>query len=181
MSVLGGQTLLNINEILLYFPRRIANEINKKIEQNQKSEEMNLLEEIRVRASKPIILKYTNKEQVLDTVIITVEEVLETLQHICNNSIYSYQTQICNGYITLKGGHRVGITGNVVMNEDKITNITYISSLNFRIAKQIIGSSNRILKYVLNVEENTIYNTLIISPPGVRKNYYVKRFSQKNK
>lgn len=165
------KALLNFNEILSYFPRRIASEINKKIKQDKSTEEMNLLEEIRIRASKQVILKYTNKEQVLENLIVTNDEILEILQYICNNSIYSYQNQICNGYITLKGGHRVGITGSVVMAEGKITNITYIASLNFRIAKQIIGASNRILKYVLNVEENSVYNTLIISPPGARKNY----------
>ena len=53
--------------------------------------------------------------------------------------------------------------------DGKITNINYVSSLNFRIAKQIIGASTRILKYVLDVEENNVYNTLIISPPGVGK------------
>lgn len=162
--------MLNLNEILSYFPRRIANEFNKKIIQGKNADEMSLLEEIRIRASKPVILKYTNTEEVLDTLIVTGQEVLEILQYICNNSIYSYQNQICNGYITLKGGHRVGITGSVVMSDEKITNISYISSLNFRIAKQIIGASNRILKYVLDIEENSVYNTLIISPPGVRKN-----------
>lgn len=72
------------------------------------------------------------------------------------------------GYITVKGGHRVGITGNVVIQDEKVTNINYISSLNFRIAKQIIGCSNKLLKYILDVENNNIYNTLIVSPPGVR-------------
>ncbi len=54
------------------------------------------------------------------------------------------------------------------MDEGKVVNINYISSLNFRIAKQIIGCSNKILEYVLNTENNTIYNTLIVSPPGAR-------------
>lgn len=168
---IGGQVVLNLNEILSYFPKRIAGEINRKMVQGKSSDEINLLEEIRIRASKPVILKYTNLEQVLDNLIVSQEEILEILQYICNNSIYSYQNQICNGYITLKGGHRVGITGSVVMTEGKITNIGYISSLNFRIAKQIIGASNRILKHVLNIEENNVFNTLIISPPGVRQNY----------
>lgn len=73
------------------------------------------------------------------------------------------------GYITLKGGHRVGITGNVVVKDGKVINISYISSLNFRIAKQILGASDRIIKYVINKENNTIYNTLIVSSPGVGK------------
>ena len=169
--------MLNLNEILSYFPKRIASEINRKIVQDKSTDEINLLEEIRIRASKPVILKYTNLEQVLENLTVSQEEILEILQYICNNSIYSYQNQICNGYITLKGGHRVGVTGSVVMTEGKITNIGYISSLNFRIAKQIIGASNRILKHILNIEENNVFNTLIISPPGVRKNYNASRFS----
>lgn len=173
--------MLNINEILSYFPKRIQNEINRKLMQNTNSNEINLLEEIRIRSSRPIVLKYTNLEQVLENVIISPEEVLEILQHICNNSIYSYQNQICSGYITLKGGHRVGITGSAVITDEKVNNINYISSLNFRISKQIIGASSKILKYVLDVEQNTIYNTLIISPPGVRKNNNATRFNTKNK
>lgn len=161
--------MLNINEILSYFPRKIASEINKRINGEKVLQDINLLEEIRFRSSKPVILKFTNKEDILENVITTQEEILEIVQYICNNSIYSYQNQICNGYITLKGGHRVGITGSVVIADGKVTNINYISSLNFRISKQIIGASSRILKYVLNVEENSVYNTLIISPPGVGK------------
>ena len=73
------------------------------------------------------------------------------------------------GYITMQGGHRVGITGNAVIKEGKVTNINYISSLNFRIAKQVLGASNKVIKYIINEEENSIYTTLIVSPPGVGK------------
>lgn len=159
----------NIKEIVGYFPRRIQKGLNEVLSKVTLEDGMMLIEEIRVRSSRPIVLKYTDKEQLLENIIPSQEEILEILQYICNNSIYSYQNQICNGYITLKGGHRVGITGSVVLSEGKITNINYISSLNFRISKQIIGASSRILKYVLNVDENSVYNTLIISPPGVGK------------
>ena len=69
----------------------------------------------------------------------------------------------------MQGGHRVGITGNAVIKDGKVTNINYVSSLNFRIAKQVLGASNKIINYVLNEEENSIYSTLIVSPPGVGK------------
>ena len=69
----------------------------------------------------------------------------------------------------MQGGHRVGITGNAVIKDGKVSNINYISSLNFRIAKQVLGASNKIIKYILNEEENSIYSTLIVSPPGVGK------------
>ena len=73
------------------------------------------------------------------------------------------------GYITIKGGHRIGITGSAVISDGKITNINYISNLNFRIARQVIGASNEILRYIINIENNTIYNTLIASSPGAGK------------
>ena len=79
----------------------------------------------------------------------------------------------------MQGGHRVGITGNVVMKDGKVSNINYVSSLNIRIAKQILGASNRIIKYVINEEENTVYSTLILSAPGMRKDHYSKGFDKK--
>ena len=80
------------------------------------------------------------------------------------------------GFITVKGGHRVGISGSCVVENGKIININYIYSLNFRIAKEVIGSSNKVLKEVIKAQDNSIYNTLIVSPPGVRKDYDFKRF-----
>ena len=69
----------------------------------------------------------------------------------------------------MQGGHRVGITGNVVMKDGKVANMNYVSSLNFRIAKQVIGCSAKLIPYVIKEAENSIYNTLIVSPPGVGK------------
>jgi len=69
----------------------------------------------------------------------------------------------------LQGGHRVGISGNAIMKDGKVSNINYVSSLNFRISKQVLGCSNKIIKYVINEDENSIYTTLIVSPPGAGK------------
>lgn len=104
-----------INKILEYFPVQVRNmftDIN-----------MENLEEIRLRINKPIILKFSNYEKILDTNI-TSKEILECLQYICDNSIYAYQNQICNGFITIKGGHRIGITGSCIMEDNRIINIT---------------------------------------------------------
>lgn len=148
-----------LNYILNYFPLQIRNEIAKY------RDKFNLLEEIRIRANKNIILKIGQVDTILNH-ITSQEELLEILQIICDNSIYSYQTQICNGYITLKGGHRVGISGNAVIENGKVKNISYIYSLNFRIAKEVIGCSNKIIKDIIDLSNNTIYNTIIVSPPG---------------
>lgn len=152
-----------MQNILKYFPENLQKEISK-----EAWDKFDILEEIRIRANKPIILKFNNNEKIIKYNV-AIQEVLECLQHICENSIYSYQNQIAEGFITIKGGHRVGITGSCVIESGKVVNINYICSLNFRIARQVIGSSNKILKHVLNIEENSIYNTLIVSAPGSGK------------
>ena len=155
-----------ISNLITYFPQEISKEIEEYFK-HEAEEKNKTIEEIRLRADKPLILKF-NKQEVIFKNIITQEMILKTLQKVCDNSIYSFQNQIREGFITVKGGHRIGITGNCVIEDGKVSNINYVSSLNFRIAKQIKGSSNRLLQYVLNLENNTIYTTLMISPPGVR-------------
>ncbi len=174
---LNGEKMININNVLRCFPMRMY----KKIDDFFLGENINinLLEEIRFRVNRPIILKIGDEEKKIDY-IVSQEEILEILSHICDNSIYTYQSQICNGYITMQGGHRVGITGNAVMKDGKVSNINYVSSLNFRISKQVLGASNKVIKYVLNEDEKEIYSTLIVSPPGMRKNNNFKRFNKKN-
>ena len=158
---------LNYEEILNYFSENIKKTLLEYFTKNENIV-LKYLEEIRIRNSKPIILKIQNKNIILNY-IPNSEDILDTMQRICNNSLYSFQNQICNGYITIRGGHRVGITGNVAFLDEKITNINYISGLNFRIAREIKNCSDRALKYILNIKENNIYNTLIISPPGSGK------------
>ena len=159
--------MVNIDNILKCFPEKLKREINM-LSDNNKG--INYLEEIRLRVNKNVILKLSNSEIILDY-IINKEEILEVLSNICDNSIYTYQEQICNGFITIKGGHRVGLTGSTIIKDGKIVNITNISSLNFRIAKQVIDCSKKVLEFVINYDDNLVYNTLIVSSPGVRKNY----------
>ena len=155
-----------ISNLITYFPEEISKEIEEYFKDDS-DDKNKKIEEIRLRADKPIILKF-NKEEVILKTIVNQEMILKTLQKVCDNSIYSYQNQIVEGFITIKGGHRIGITGNCVIENNRVTNINYVSSLNFRIAKQIKGSSKRLLKYVLDIENNNIYTSLIVSPPGVR-------------
>ena len=146
-----------MDEILLNFPLHIR--------EKMRNIDFTNLEEIRIRNNRPIFLKIGQSEQQVNYIINT-NDVLEILQKICDNSIYTYQNQICNGYITIKGGHRIGITGNIVIKDGQVTNISHIYSLNFRIARQVIDCSNKILESVLDLKKNTVFNTIIISPPG---------------
>lgn len=149
-----------MEEILKYFPEILKEKILRS--------NLDLIEEIRIRVNKPVIVKNNQKEEIINYPI-SIENILQILQKICDNSIYSYQNQICEGFITLKGGHRVGITGNAVIKDGKIVNLNYINSLNFRIARQILNCSNTAIPFIINSYHNQIYNTLIISQPGCGK------------
>ena len=114
------------------------------------------------------MLKIGQESKTLDY-IVTQQDVLQAFEKICENSVYSYRRQICDGYITIRGGNRVGIVGSAVVDNGQVININYISSLNFRIASQKIGCSNKIIEDIIDIPNNTVYNTLIVSPPGCGK------------
>ena len=154
-------------EILQYFPIKIRERIRNCFEKDD-SLRYEELEEIRVRVNCPIILKFNNSEKVIEE-IINNNITKEILQYVCENSIYAYQNEINHGYITIRGGHRVGVTGNCVIEDNRVINMSYIYSLNFRIARQRIGAANNVIKYVINIKDNDIHNTLIVSPPGAGK------------
>ena len=108
--------MLNFN-LINFFPEEIFEVLSKYFEE-EKENKIKTIEEIRLRVDKPIILKFNKYEKILNFNV-SQELILKTLQYICDNSIYSFQNQICDGFITIKGGHRIGITGNCVI-ENKV-------------------------------------------------------------
>lgn len=136
-------------------------------------------EEIRLRVNRPVMIQnfrgslFLNMEGELtgkpvEPVIVTQEQIIKTLELISENSIYAFQDEIRNGFITLKGGHRVGIAGRAVLEGFQIKNIKDVSGLNIRISREVRGCSLKILKYITK-GENAVYNTLIVSPPNCGK------------
>lgn len=122
--------------------------------------------EIRLRVGKKGVIVLGGTELHLSRVI-KLEDLLEILVNISKNSIYAIQNEINNGFVVIKGGHRIGICGEVVMQNSEIKNIKNISSMNIRIARQLLGCADKIMPYIIN--ENRIKNTLIVSPPGCGK------------
>ncbi|MBR3152771.1 MAG: stage III sporulation protein AA [Clostridia bacterium] len=151
-----------IKEIFKYF----SEQIYRNLALNLDNSFYKYIEEIRLRNGRQVIVRFTGGEQVIDY-IVTTEDLLKTLEKITENSIYSYQNQICNGFITVKGGHRVGLTGNVTVEDNRVVNIVHIYSLNFRIAREVKGCSDFLIKHICN--GNSIYNTLIMGSPGSGK------------
>ena len=150
------------------FPEKIRNIIDVYIKEKK-------IEEIRVGIKKPLILMLNNKE-ILTSYIIDEEDFKYIIQRISNFSLYAYEEEIREGFITIKGGHRVGLAGECVMENNKIKTIRNISSLNIRISKEIIGASKNIMKFIL--KDNKVNNTLIISPPKCGKTTLLRDISR---
>ena len=152
------------------FPRDsdgIWSEIQKHLEK---------ITEIRIRAEKPILIYMNQKEISIDSngnliyvpekgVKISYHELQKLVDFWCMDSRYAFQNEIKRGFLTIQGGHRIGICGEVVSDErGNIQSMKYISAVNIRIAHEIKHVADRIMKYMYT--ETTIENTLIISPPG---------------
>lgn len=136
------------------------------------------MNELRIRVNAPAYFCMEGQEYSLDGMgniwrqgmeqkIFPTEEVKSLLLHLCRYSIYAFENEFREGFITLEGGHRLGVAGQVVQEEGRIRTIRNISFLNLRIAHEIKGAADRILPCVCRPEG--IKNTLIVAPPGCGK------------
>lgn len=134
--------------------------------------------EVRFRCNGPVTLLKGREETFLhnagglctdlaEAYIITVNEVREMMEYISNFSVYAYEEELRQGFLTIQGGHRVGICGKVVLADGKIKTIRNVSFLNIRLAREKKGCAEKLLPYLL--EGDRLCHTLIISPPGCGK------------
>lgn len=141
------------------------------------------LEEIRIREERPLMIfssgrSYCIKQDGTPSLspkgayIVTRQDTKRMLQRISNYSIYAVEEELRNGYITLKGGYRVGVAGKSVLDDGKIKTLKYISSFNIRISREVVGSASKIMHYITSGTE--VYHTLILSPPQMGKTTLIR-------
>ena len=124
------------------------------------------LQEVRLRAGYPVILLYAGKEMIL-SIKATERSIRETLDYVSNYSLYAYENELKQGFITIEGGHRVGMAGQVIIENGRVKNLKYISSLNIRVSHEIVGCADKLFPYITYNKQ--IHHTLIISPPRCGK------------
>lgn len=163
-----------MNEVLSCLPQNLRQRL-----QMLSKDIKNKLEEIRIRVERPVELLVQNQSYFLcvngtvttncrNGVIVTREDGDKIMNLISRHSVYALEEELRRGYITLSGGHRIGIAGKAVTERGKIKMLRDIRSFNFRIAKAQIGVATRILPSLLDCN-GRILNTLIISPPRCGK------------
>lgn len=121
------------------------------------------LQEIRIRANRPLLAVCGNREY-RSKRIIKKEELREILAYLSNYSLYAYEEELSRGFLSLPGGHRVGIAGRIVLQEGRVKTVTEVSSLNLRFAHEVRGCADRLLPYLR--AEGRLMSTLIASAPG---------------
>ena len=130
------------------------------------------LYEIRLRVGRPLFLTYDGGECFLrqkdtEPYLVTREDLKETLEYISGYSLYAYEDEIRQGFITIQGGHRVGLAGKVILESGMIKSVRHISFINIRLSHQVKGCCKKVLPYIINGNET--FHTLIISPPRCGK------------
>lgn len=141
------------------------------------------LQEIRFRIMRPVMLYYSDGVSFLEEAVATEQIISKTIANFCANSVYAYKEEIREGFITIPGGHRIGIGGRAVNIGGDISNISCFSSVNIRIAREYKGTAEKCIPYITYNEG--LLNTVIISPPNGGKTTMLRDIarliSEKNK
>ncbi|KUK63370.1 MAG: Stage III sporulation protein AA [Desulfofundulus kuznetsovii] len=138
------------------------------------------LEEIRLRQNRPLILGLADGDILLDNsgkpaaaprdcYLVTADDIQRVTQLISGCSLYAFEEELKNGFITLPGGHRVGLTGKTVLENGRVRTLKYISGLNIRISREVKGAASPLLPFIIDQKSGSVLNTLIFSPPRCGK------------
>jgi len=170
----GKSDWINNREILDILPVRLRN-----IYSSLPNRFINDIEEVRLRVNNPLIINSHGKDYFLtedgrttmvkhNVLIINNDDIKTCFQLVTDYSAYALEEEIRNGFITIKGGHRVGICGKAIVENRRVKTIKDISGLNIRISKEKIGCGEKVIEYIIKGSDS-IFNTLIVSSPGCGK------------
>ncbi|MBQ9992406.1 MAG: stage III sporulation protein AA [Firmicutes bacterium] len=147
--------------------------------QKLSGEELDVLEEIRLRIGQPLCLRKYNalffltlqgelSTQRENALIVMKDDLEKTLMMLSQSSFYALDEELRRGYITLPGGHRAGLCGHAVLENGHIRSQRDICSVNLRIAKQKKGCADSLMRHLIQ-KSGLPLHSLIISPPGCGK------------
>lgn len=166
MLTLAAEETNPMQDLLTAIPERIRKYL--------KNDKIKDILEVRLRVG--VALSFVTKDGVLyvtqkgeftknysEGIKVTAEDVKRGMELVTRSSVYAYENEIKNGYITLTGGHRVGITGEAVTDKGKLLHLKSVQSMNYRFAREVIGAADGVFDEI--VKDGKIKNTIIISPP----------------
>lgn len=147
-----------MEEILRLFPHQMNQQLSRSIHNRWTS-----LQEIRIRIYQPIELVFDPKVEWIQSPAPTPKEMNFMINQLSEFSLYRLEDELREGYITIEGGHRVGLAGKVNTSQGKVKAIKDITFLNIRIARENIGTARQLIPYIRKSQD--YLNTLLIGPP----------------
>ncbi|MCI7100300.1 MAG: stage III sporulation protein AA [Lachnospiraceae bacterium] len=151
-----------MEEILHVLPVRLRVSAEQELRGNRQ------IQEIRLRCGKPVKLLENGRERMMQgSTVLTAGDMQETMEFVSRFSMYAYEEEIRQGFLTIRGGHRVGIAGKAVLSQGQIRTIRNISFIHIRIACQYRDCALGLLPYLY--ENGRLRSTLIFSAPGQGK------------
>ncbi len=139
------------------------------------------LQEIRIRVKQPVIVRfgtnfYLGENGITDkkeyALMCSYDEMQDIIFKACECSVYAYNEQLKQLFITLKDGQRIGVCGETVFEDGHIKTIKNFSSINIRLLHQVPNCSSKALPFLF--DENGVKNTLIVAPPGAGKTTFLR-------
>lgn len=143
------------------------------------------LEEIRVREGRPLELVFgrtyafaTSRGAVTGdpgaAYAPTRDVCAKLLDLLTNHSVYSFEEELKRGYITVAGGHRVGLAGRTVLEHGKVKLVRDVAAFSLRIAREVIGCASDLLPFLIDERAGTVHHTLVVSPPQQGKTTLIR-------
>lgn len=174
-----GGAVSTREQVICFLPRRI-----REIFDRSPLPLWDGLEEIRLRLGRPLALHGRTGDIFLDRCGEAAaadrayrpdrEDLERALQLISNSSLYAFEQELRCGYITVPGGHRVGLCGQAVLEAGRVIRLKHITGFNYRIAREITGAALPFLRYFIDYRQARVFHTLIISPPRGGKTTFLR-------
>lgn len=136
------------------------------------------IDELRLRAQKPMMAQTGNRDWFVCAdgrlhqdprrpLITNNEDIATMLQRACEHSLYAFENELRQGFVTIRGGYRIGLSGQVVSKDGDILSIPYCSGLCLRLMRERIGCANWLMPWIMH--NGRACSTLIVSPPMMGK------------
>ncbi|MFD1707023.1 stage III sporulation protein AA [Siminovitchia sediminis] len=119
------------------------------------------VEEIRLRVNRPVEVTSDGTPHFLPY-LFSKQDAEQLISSLAGHSFYTLDEELKRGYVTIEGGHRIGLAGKVILEEGKVKALRYFSSFNIRIAREKIGTAD---PFIPLLYDGGWKHTMIIGPP----------------
>ncbi len=155
-----------LRDLLRLFPQPVQSFI-----EGFRTAELEELEEIRLRVGQPVECLFASRSVYSTNPLyrFSVADASYVLNQLSQYSLYAFEEELQKGYITVAGGHRVGLAGKTVLENGSVQTIRPVSSFNVRIARQKIGAAEKVIDKLYDRQTSSWQNALLIGPPQTGK------------